>query len=285
MSDLLINAEVLRSELSEPGWVVFDVRYSLSDPKAGETAYLAGHIPGAYFLDHGTQLAGRSTGTNGRHPLPEQQGFKRLLQTYGLTPRSKIVVYDHGDGSFAARAWWLLRWQGYADVRILDGGLQAWKNAGGTLQTSVPAPAAHYPETPEDAAVTMPTVSVSDVLPSQSNEARVLVDARSSERYRGEVEPIDPVAGRIEGALNRPIAHNVRSDGHFKAAAQLREEFETLLGSTPGDQVIHYCGSGITACHNIFAMELAGLGGSALYPGSWSEWCSDSTRPIATGKP
>ncbi len=279
MSELLIKAESLRSALSEQDWVVFDVRYNLSDAKAGENAYLSGHIPGAYFLDHGTQLAGQSMGTNGRHPLPEHQGFKRLLQTHGLTPRSKIVVYDHSDGSFAARAWWLLRWQGYTNVRILDGGLKAWQNAGGTLQTSVPTlRVQQYPETPEDAASTMPTVSANDILTPQYKETRVIVDARSPERYRGEVEPIDPVAGRIEDALNRTMGHNVQSDGHFKTATQLHDEFKTLLGSTPGDQVIHYCGSGITACHNIFAMELAGLGGSALYPGSWSEWCSDSGR-------
>lgn len=291
MSDLLIDAPSLQQCLSEPDCYVFDVRYNLSDPDAGEQQYLSGHIPGAYFLDQGRQLAGASTGKNGRHPLPDRQILQQTLQRLGVTPDARIVVYDHNDGSFAARAWWVLRWLGCVDVKVLDGGLQAWRDAGGALQSS---PAAASPQDARVArlrsadrdctrAPSMPTVSADDILAMGAGDPRLLVDARTSERYRGEVEPIDPVAGRIPGAINRPIALNVQPDGRFKPPAQLRAEFQALLGERDGDQVIHYCGSGLTACHNVLAMAVAGLGSAALYPGSWSEWSSDADRPLAKG--
>lgn len=287
MSDLLIDALSLQQVLSDPKWIVFDVRYSLSDPAAGQQQFQEGHIPGAYFLDQGTQLAGQCTGTNGRHPLPEADDFMRLMAYAGARPDSDIVVYDQNDGSFAARAWWLLRWQGYKHVRLLDGGFQAWVEAGGKLQASqnglTQATDGQCPQAESAASTTMPVVTAAEILSWEADGSRFILDARTPERYRGEIEPIDPVAGRIPGALNRPIAQNVRHDGRFKSAAQLHAEFTTLLGSRSAQQVIHYCGSGITACHNVFAMELAGLAGSALYPGSWSEWCSDHDRPLARG--
>lgn len=283
MLDHLIEANELQQALSEPGWLIFDVRYALSDPKAGEQAYLKGHIPEARFLDQGMHLAGQSTGKNGRHPLPEPHELMRVLQQNGLTPDSRVVVYDHNDGSFAARAWWLLRWVGCSQVRVLNGGLQAWLEAGGALQASTGLPSLDAVEAVDTVQTTMPIVSATDILADAAHKRRLLVDARTAERYRGQTEPMDPVAGHIDGALNRPIANNTQSDGRFKTAIQLHDEFQALLGQRSADQVIHYCGSGITACHNIFAMELAGLGGSALYPGSWSEWCSDSARPVATG--
>lgn len=287
MSDLLIDVQSLQQVLSDPDWLVFDVRYALSDPHAGEQMYLQGHVPGAYFLDQSRHLAGHSTGTNGRHPLPERRTLWKLLQDHGINASSNIVVYDHSDGSFAARAWWLLRWLGCTKVRILDGGLQAWCQAGGALQAGpVERPASGQGEAisaEPDNAPAMPTVTADEVQHHVSDTSRQLIDARAPERYRGEVEPIDPVAGRIPGALNRPVAANVQADGRFKPASRLRDEFKALLGDRPGDQVINYCGSGITACHNIFAMEVAGFGGAALYPGSWSEWCSDKQRPVETG--
>lgn len=283
MSDHLIEADALRRELAQPDWIVFDVRYSLTDPKAGELAYLNGHIPGAQFLDQGTQLAGQTSGKNGRHPLPDADTLMQLLRQRGLTPNSKVVVYDHNDGSFAARAWWLLRWLGCSQVRILNGGLQAWQDAGGPLQTSQSVSSYSDVQTSGDMKTAMPTVSAADILSQVPADGRVLIDARTAERYRGDAEPIDPVAGRIDGALNRPIANNLQPDGRFKSASQLHDEFKTLLGPQSADQVVHYCGSGISACHNIFAMELAGLGSSALYPGSWSEWSSDPNRPVAKG--
>lgn len=283
MSELLIEADALRRELTQPGWLVFDVRYNLTDPHAGEQAYLNGHIPGAQYLDQGKHLAGQTTGKNGRHPLPDAHTLMQHLRQLGLTPRSRVVVYDHKDGSFAARAWWLLRWLGCSQVRILNGGLQAWQDAGGPLQSSQSVSSFSAVQTQGDMETAMPTVSATDILSQEPTGSRVLIDARTAERYRGEVEPLDPVAGRIDGALNRPIANNLQPDGRFKPASQLHDEFQTILGSQSADQVVHYCGSGLTACHNVFAMELAGLGGSALYPGSWSEWCSDPDRPIAKG--
>lgn len=290
MSDLLIVAQSLQQALSRPDVVVLDVRYSLSDSKAGEQNYLDGHIPGARFLDQGTHLAGECTGTNGRHPLPDPDELDRVLWQAGLTPDSDVIVYDHNDGSFAARAWWLLRWRGYTRVRILDGGVQAWLDAGGQLDRAANPLWHDTPSVPEQNAgsvrnmqATMPTVTAADILTHEAGDTRAIVDARAAPRYRGETEPIDPVAGRIPDALNRPISSNTQPDGRFKPGPQLRDEFRALLGPRRGDQVIHYCGSGITACHNVFAMELAGLPGSALYPGSWSEWSSDPDRPVATG--
>lgn len=283
MSDHLIEAKALRDALSEPGWMVFDVRYSLSDPKAGEQAYLNGHIPGARYLDQGTQLAGQSTGGNGRHPLPDPRELHQLLRRHGMTPQARVVLYDHNDGSFAARAWWLLRWLGYSQVRILDGGMQAWRDAGGPLQASDRLPPLLDAPVQDVTGAAMPIVGAADIASQASGKPSVLLDARTAERYRGESEPIDPVAGRIPGALNRPVASNLQTDGRFKPAMQLHDEFKAFLGNRPPEQVVHYCGSGITACHNIFAMELAGLGGSMLYPGSWSEWCSDPARPVARG--
>lgn len=314
MSDLLIDAVTLRNALPTPGLIVFDVRYDLSDVQQGRRVYADGHIPGARFLDQSDDLASQPTGRNGRHPLPDRHALAQLLQRWGAKPDSQIVVYDANNASFAARAWWLLRWLGYTDVRILDGGLQAWLDAGGELERgahSVPAVPGRSPDATDAGPTTsgatssesapradnlfeagldglnaepaMPTVSAEQILARSTARTRHLVDARTPERYRGEHEPIDPVAGRIDGALNRPIAQNVRDDGRFKSPELLRDEFTRLLGKVPGDEVVHYCGSGITACHNVFSMELAGLRGSALYPGSWSEWCSDPARPVAKG--
>lgn len=283
MPDLLIEADALRRELVQQDWLVLDVRYNLTDPNAGEQAYLNGHIPGAQFLDQGKQLAGQTTGKNGRHPLPDANTLMQHLRQLGLTPNSKVVVYDHNDGSFAARAWWLLRWLGCSQVRILNGGLQAWQDAGGPLQTSQSVSPLSDVQTSGDMKTAMPTVSTADILSQEPTDGRLLIDARTAERYRGEMEPMDPVAGHIDGALNRPMANNLQPDGRFKPASQLHDEFTSLLGHHSADQVVHYCGSGLTACHNVFAMELAGLGGSALYPGSWSEWCSDPNRPVAKG--
>lgn len=283
MSDFLIEPDVLRQTLAAPDRLVFDVRYSLTDPQAGEMAYLSGHIPGAHFLNQSTQLASPSTGRNGRHPLPDQEQLAQVLQRAGLHRHSQVVVYDQSDGSFAARAWWLLRWLGHSNVAVLNGGWQAWLDAGGTQQSSVTQVRSQPVGTSTVTSAVMPTMDTTAILTRESDSNIILLDARTPERYRGEIEPIDPVAGRIHGALNRPVAHNVQPDGRFKDSEQLRKEFTALLGDTNAQQVVHYCGSGIHACHNIFAMEMAGLSGSVLYPGSWSEWCSDTHRPVETG--
>ncbi|WP_412034062.1 sulfurtransferase [Pollutimonas sp. M17] len=285
MYKLLISADELRRELPARDWLVFDVRHDLADHQAGRRAYEQGHIPGALFLDHETQLSAAKTGSNGRHPLPGRGDFAILMRLQGLTRQSQVVVYDGGNSMFASHLWWMLRWLGHENVAILDGGWPAWLAAGGASETGVrsasvtEAQAVQSLEAP--AAAAMPTVDARAVLENLENPAFTVVDARAANRYRGETEPMDPVAGHIPGALNRPNSMNLRDDGRFKTPAELRGEFEALLEGRPAAQVVHQCGSGITACHNLFAMELAGLNGSALYPGSWSEWCSDPSRPVA----
>lgn len=280
MSDLLIEAETLRRTLTDPNRLVLDVRYNLTDAQLGERVYREGHIPGAHFLDQNTELAGPLTGDNGRHPLPDAQKLAELLQRIGLQPQSNVVVYDARDGSVAARAWWLLRWLGHSRVVILNGGWEAWLEAGGAQETSVNTPRPLSSQKARVPVAAMPTKDTTEILTRAPDSTMTLIDARAPERYHGKTEPIDPVAGRIHGALNRYATDNVETDGRFKSAAQLRAEFGALMGQSPASQVVHYCGSGIAACHNIFAMELAGLSGSALYPGSWSEWCSDPGRPV-----
>jgi len=286
MTELLIDAQTLHPVLSD--CLVFDVRHELADHAAGRRAYRQGHIPGAVFLDHETDLAAPRTGTNGRHPLPPLAEFAALMRLHGLTPARRVVVYDDGSGAFAAHLWWMLRWLGHDKVQVLDGGWPAWLALGGTVATRTDAPhvteaqALAHPGWNGQAA--MPTVHAQDVVQNLQTQTFVVLDARAPQRFRGEVEPMDPVAGHIPGALNRPASTNMTSQGCFKSAAQLRAEFQALLGDRTPAQVVHQCGSGITACQNLFAMELAGLHGSALYPGSWSEWCSDPTRPVATGE-
>lgn len=283
MFDSLIEVDALRRALPGQHIVLFDVRHSLADPQAGRRAYELGHIPGAFFLDQDTQLSGARTGANGRHPLPDRERFATLLRQHGVTPESQVVVYDESNASFAARAWWLLRWAGHRHVAVLNGGWQAWVAAGGEQQTSSSMPPGHDAQELDAAPDSMPTMNAAEVLAVANDPAHAVIDARDSARYRGEVEPMDPVAGRIPGAQNRPVSSNLLPDGRFKPAQQLHEEFSEMLGATPPGHVVHYCGSGITACHNIFAMELAGLKGSMLYPGSWSEWCSDRQRPVDRG--
>lgn len=287
MTELLIQAQDLRTLLAQRACLVFDVRHSLADHEAGRRAYAEGHIPGALFLDAETQLSADRTGHNGRHPLPARGDFAALMRTQGLTSRSRVVVYDAGDGLFASRLWWMLRWLGHESVSVLDGGWQAWLDAGGEAESGMRGPALTEAQAVQGLALSgkpsMPSVGVDDMLANLDQPRFAVIDARAAERYRGETEPLDPAAGHIPGALNRPYRDNLQSDGRFKPADALRDEFRALLGDQAESGVVHQCGSGISACHNLFAMELAGLHGSALYPGSWSEWCSDPSRPVATG--
>lgn len=279
----LISAAQLRALMAtaQPP-VLLDCRFDLADPAAGERAYAAGHLPGAHYLHLDRDLAGEKQGPDGRfrgrHPLPTRERFAALVGTLGITPQTQVVVYDAQGPMYAPRAWWMLRWIGHRAVAVLDGGLTAWTAAGGALNTAAPArhpTAAPYPLQAE----TMPAVEVHEL--QQRLALRAVVDARAPERYRGEVEPIDPVAGHISGALNRFLQLNLQPDGRFKPAPQLREEFTQLLGARDPREVVHQCGSGVSACVNLLAMELAGLPGSALYPGSWSEWSADPARPVA----
>ncbi len=273
----LISVGALRTLLQHERAVLLDCGFDLADTAAGERAYASGHLPGAHHADLDRDLSSAKTGRNGRHPLPTRETFARTVAAWGVQPGMAVVCYDDQGGVYAARAWWMLRWLGHEHVAVLDGGKGAWIAAGGALETAPPAlqrGTAPYPI----GATSMPTVQADQLL---SQTSRTIVDARSAERFRGEVEPLDPVAGHIPRARNRFHKDNLAADGRFKPAADLRAAFERL--QPDATRVVHHCGSGVTACHNLLAMEHAGLKGSALYPGSWSEWCADPSRPVAKG--
>jgi len=279
----LITADQLRAAGSGP--VIVDTSFDLADTNAGEASWRASHLPGSVYLHLERDLSGPKTGPNGefrgRHPLPERAVFAATLARCGITPRTQVVALDRQGAMFAARLWWMLRWMGHAEVAVLDGGVAAWTAAGGALTadaTPRAPPTAPYPER----ASLVRTISA-DELAAQLGRVPLL-DARAGERFRGEVEPLDRAAGHIPGALNRFFKDNLdAASGRFKSAAQLRAEFTPLLGTRGAAATVHQCGSGATACHNLLAMEHAGLVGSALYPGSWSEWSADPSRPVAQG--
>ncbi|WAS95701.1 sulfurtransferase [Nannocystis punicea] len=278
----LISADNLVERLAAaPADVaVFDCRFDLADTGAGEASFHAGHIPGAHYLHLDRDLSGRKTGTNGRHPLPSRDALVATLADRGLRQGQQVVAYDAQGGMYAARLWWLLRWLGHDSVAVLDGGLQAWQAAGQPLTSETPQPARgdFRASTPLES-----PVDVHAVLANLTSRARTVVDARAPDRYRGENETIDPVGGHIPGAINRFFKDNLAADGRFKAGPELHEQFATLLAGTEPNRVILQCGSGVTACHNALALEIAGLHGASLYPGSWSEWSADPARPVATG--
>jgi thiosulfate/3-mercaptopyruvate sulfurtransferase len=284
LSPLISVPELRGLLLTTPAPVLLDCSFDLADPGAGERAYAAGHLPGAHYVHLERDLSGpkapegpRSPRFTGRHPLPERAALGALAGRLGIGPGVPVVAYDAQGAPYAARAWWLLRWLGHASVAVLDGGLSAWVDAGGPLARSSPQVAAEPPYPAR--APAMPTIDAHDLL-SALVSVRVL-DARAGERFRGEAEPLDPVAGHIPGASNRFFKDNLGPDGRFKPAAQLRAEFEALGAAAAA--VVHQCGSGVTACHNLLAMSLAGLDGSRLYAGSWSEWCADPARPVERG--
>jgi thiosulfate/3-mercaptopyruvate sulfurtransferase len=278
----LISAANLAELLaSAPGSaLVFDCSFDLADTEAGARAYAAGHVPGAHYLNLDRDLSGPKTGSNGRHPLPDRTKLVETLAGHGLKQGQQVVAYDAQGGMYAARLWWLLRWLGHDSAAVLDGGLQAWQAASQPLDTQVPANA---PGSFKAGAPLAVTVDARAVLRNLDTHERLLIDARAPDRYRGENETIDPVGGHIPGALNRFFKDNLSADGRFKSAHALREDFSALLAGTQPEQVVLQCGSGVTACHNALAMEVAGLHGAALYSGSWSEWCADRSRPVATG--
>lgn len=276
---LLIDAATLAEHLDDPAWCIVDVRHQLADVAYGEAAYVAGHIPGAVFLHCDRDLSGPMNGHNGRHPLPDPQRLAARLAALGIGSATQVVVYDDSQGMIAGRLWWLLRWLGHERVAVLDGGLQAWLAAGGQLATAIRKPVAGtFVPALRDLAVDADYVSA-----FLQTSRMHLIDARSPDRFRGENETIDPVGGRIPGAVNRFFRDNLQADGRFKPAAELRAEWLAVLAGRMPEQVVHQCGSGVSACHNILAMEIAGLHGSRLYGGSWSEWCADPQRPVAVG--
>jgi len=272
-----LNTLVSTDELAaHPEWRVFDCRHDLAKPELGEQQYREGHVPGALFAHLDRDLSGPKSGNNGRHPLPEPKAFVSWLGKQGLQVTDQVVCYDGGPGSSASRLWWMLRWVGHEAVAVLDGGLAKWQREGRPLTTDVAqvVPVAY----PGRAKTSM--VAYLSLVEKRFRKS-ALLDARAPARYRGEQEPIDPVAGRIPGAKNRYNHDNLRADGTFKPADELKREFLAVLGDRAPVDVINYCGSGVAACHNALAMEIAGLTGSRVYPGSWSEWSRDPTRPIS----
>lgn len=277
----LISVDELNALLSDPKLILLDVRYSLNDAAYGRQSYDAGHIPGARFADLKTDVAGVRSGSNGRTPLPDSGRFCVNMRRLGLCPESTVVVYDDGDCTFAARLWFTLRWVGFANVRVLNGGIAAWKAAGLTLELDEPK---------WEAGTYRATTPLERVFDDDFVERNLevgdytLVDARAHERYTGEIETYDSKAGHIPGSLNRPSSDNIGPNKLFKTPEELKAEFEAVLGGVAHSDVINSCGSGVSACCNHLAMMQAGIPAAGLYIGSWSEWVSDDNRPIKTGE-
>ena len=280
-SPLITTAQLAQLIQEHPAnLIIADCRHDLMTPEWGREAFEQGHIPGAIFVSIDDDLSGTKTGSNGRHPLPSVPVAAQNFGKLGISNQSQVVVYDQGSGMFAGRLWWMLRWLGHDNVKVLDGGLAQWKKQGQGLDSGVGKPhpnatfvAHEQAQMLRNAAQTQQTLG---------DGKHLIIDARAPERFRGEVEPMDAVAGHIPGAINRPFTQNIEN-GVFKPAQQLRAEFLALLGEKAPEAVIHQCGSGVSAASNLLAMAHAGLAGSPLYAGSWSEWCCDAARPVAIG--
>ncbi len=272
----LIDKKTLARHLQDPGWIIVDCSYDLADKNAGRNSYLESHIKGAVFADVHDDLSGPPVTDNGRHPLPTEEALNRLFSRLGINHDSQVIVYDNAYACFAGRLWWMLRYMGHEAVAVLDGGRQGWEQAGlpdaAGEEKNIPG---HY----ESEANTAWLVTI-DSVPA----AELLVDSRDPQRYRGEVEPLDKRAGHIPGAINRFWKNNLDDSGLFKGSDQLRMEFDMCIGETDVNKTVFYCGSGITACHNLLAVAHAGLDSPRLYAGSWSDWCADPGRPVATGE-
>ena len=285
MFTTLISAEQLQTlQQSKSPLMVFDVSFDLANPATGEAQYAQSHIPGAVHAHLDRHLSARGDPTaasGGRHPMPSREKFAAWLGSVGLTNNMQAVVYDRQNCMFAGRLWWMLRWCGHDAVAVLDGGLQAWEAAGGAVRAGV------EPQNLKSNYLLASELTAQAAIEFVANQMgkphTTIIDARAPARYRGEVEPLDPVAGHIPGALNRPFSDNFTAEGKFKSAEQLRREFDLLLAGRDPVQVIHHCGSGVTATPNILAMQIAGYPPTQLFAGSWSEWCSDPARPVAQG--
>jgi len=282
MFKTLISASQLAAHIDDPKWVVVDCRHDLVSLAAGREGYAAGHLPNAVFADIETVLSGAKRGPDGvflgRHPLPEKEALAEALRAFGMDDDTQVVAYDAHGGMFAARLWWLLRWLGHEAVAVLDGGMPAWQALGRPLSTEVPV---KRRGSLGIRAPFVPTVTVREVMDNLESGHRIVIDARATDRFRGENETIDPVGGHIPGAKNRFFKDNLQADGRFKAPEDLRAEFGALVDDPR--HAIMQCGSGVTACHNLLALEVASMPGASLYPGSWSEWVGDPARPVAKG--
>jgi len=281
MHSTLVSTEELVQHLDDPNWIVFDCRFTLTDPEAGRRAYQHGHIPGARYAHLDNDLSSPITATSGRHPLPDPQALAAKLGQWGVDETRQVVVYDDSFGSMAVRMWWLLRWLGHDAVALLDGGLPRWMRQKLPITAALPTikPTLFTPRLQNAM-----WADASEVNQARQDRSRMIIDARPEQRFSGENEPLDRVGGHIPGSVNWTFEENIDFDGTYLPAEELRAAYLDLLHGIPPEQVIHSCGSGVTACHNILAMEIAGLAGGKLYPGSWSEWISDPSRPIATGE-
>lgn len=273
----LVDAAILNHHLNDPKWIIIDCRFSLSDAQAGAKAYRFGHIPNARYANLNTDLSAPVTSQTGRHPLPNPIHLAQRLGRWGISNDSQVVVYDDMGGAFAGRLWYLLRWLGHPDVAVLNGGLQYWKSQNYPLTTVLPKVVTKNFRPYLDSSLMLQAPEVQDLL---AQNTICLLDARACVRYCGQQEPIDPVAGHIPKALNRPQTANLDAQQRFRPANELRMDFLKLLNGKRAEQTVHMCGSGVTACHNLLAMEYAGLQGSKLYAGSWSEWIRNKNRPL-----
>jgi thiosulfate/3-mercaptopyruvate sulfurtransferase len=285
MATTLIDTAGLARHLGDADWLSIDCRFDLARPDWGAQAFAAGHIPGALYahLDH--ELSGARTAASGRHPLPDPAALAATFGRFGIDARVQVIAYDQGPGAYAARLWWLLRWLGHERVAVLDGGFAAWERAGLPLASGPsPRPARRFepraaPERVTSTAALAAALGRGDL----ARGAPLLIDARSADRFAGENETIDPVAGHVPGAHNHPFARNLDARGQFLPPAELRRAWSATLRGRPPEAVVAMCGSGVTACHNLLALELAGLPGAKLYAGSWSEWIRDPARAVARG--
>lgn len=279
MYPTLITADALREHVAHPGWIVLDARFRLDDREAGRRAWKEHHVPGSLYVHLDEDLSSAVTLASGRHPLPDPERLAARFRALGIGDDCQVVVYDDTAGSIAARAWWLLRALGHEAVAVLDGGLQAWQEAGGTMdaQATVATPRGFTPHPRSELAI-----DVGELRRARRSRI-VLVDVRDPERFEGRSEPIDAIAGHVPGAVNLPWRGNLDQRGRFRPAAALRARHEAMLGGRPPESAVFMCGSGVTACHGLLAMEHAGLPGARLYAGSWSEWIRDPARPVVTG--
>ncbi len=274
----LIDVAGLARLIGKPGTAVLDCRFDLAAPQAGRMAYLQAHIPGAVYADLDLDLSGPVGPGTGRHPLPQREDLAARCGALGIDSETQVILYDQANGAFAARAWWLLRWLGHRCAAVLDGGLNAWRAAGLTVQAGDNAAA------PRKFLVRPATVAIattSAVVANLRDRTRLVIDARTPERFAGTVEPIDAVAGHVPEAVNHPFSANLGPEGRFLAQPELRRRWDAIRGVRQPEELIVMCGSGVTACHHLLALEIAGLGGAALYAGSWSEWIRDPERPVA----
>jgi thiosulfate/3-mercaptopyruvate sulfurtransferase len=281
MFTTLISAAELARHVQDSNWLIVDARFDLAKPRAGEEAYRASHIPGSVYAHLDRDLSSARTPESGRHPLPQPHEFRERLRAWGVTASTQVIVYDADNGAYAARLWWLLRWVGHSAVAVLDGGIKAWREAG--LPESQEIPHRTRSEFEVRANDTL-WLRSSDIENKVKDPHWRVLDARAPERYAGAVEPIDPVAGHIPGAINHPFSRDLNSDARFLPPEELHQRFSATQAGVSNEQTIVMCGSGVTACHLLLALEVAGKPGAKLYAGSWSEWIRDPTRPVATSE-